>query len=145
MTFSEAVHFCLREKLFTTSGRAARSEYWWFALFNLTAIVGILLVATVVLGETVGIFLAGATGLLLLIPSLTVAIRRLHDRNMSGWWLLLAFIPNIGQLALFVLYALPGTTGPNRFGPDPLGDDTDWPDDDDTGLSPSSIPRVDRE
>lgn len=144
MTFNEAVRICLREKFLTTFGRASRSEYWWFALFNLTAIVGILLVASTVLGDTVGIFLAGTAGLILLIPSLTVAIRRLHDRNMSGWWLLLAFIPNLGQLALFILYALPGTAGPNRFGPDPLGDDTNWPDDD-TGLSPSSIPKVHRE
>jgi uncharacterized membrane protein YhaH (DUF805 family) len=76
-----------------------------------------------------------------------VAIRRLHDRDMSGWWLLLMLVPVIGSLALLVLYVLPGTPGPNRFGPDPLGNDTGWPDDegDDATYSQSSIPRVNRE
>jgi uncharacterized membrane protein YhaH (DUF805 family) len=58
--------------------------------------------------------------LAVLIPSIALSIRRLHDRDKSGWWFLLAFIPLIGALILLVWFALPGTAGNNRFGPDPL-------------------------
>ena len=68
-------------------------------------------------------FSNGPTGLivwlLLLIPNLAVAVRRLHDTDRSGWWLLLIFLPILGWLALFVFYCLDGTRGPNRFGTDP--------------------------
>ena len=59
--------------------------------------------------------------LAILIPSIAVAIRRLHDTNRSGWWLLIALIPFIGALVLLVFYVLPGTVGPNKFGEDPKG------------------------
>jgi uncharacterized membrane protein YhaH (DUF805 family) len=56
----------------------------------------------------------------LLIPSIAVAMRRLHDTDRSGWWLLIAFIPFIGSIVLLIFFVLEGTRGPNRFGPDPL-------------------------
>lgn len=55
-----------------------------------------------------------------MIPSLSVAVRRLHDSEKSGWFLLLAFVP-FGSLVLLIFYCLDGTPGPNRFGPDPKG------------------------
>ena len=63
--------------------------------------------------------LNGLTSLALLVPSFTVTFRRLHDTDRSAWWMLLVFLPVIGWIWLFVLMILEGTSGPNRFGPDP--------------------------
>jgi uncharacterized membrane protein YhaH (DUF805 family) len=60
-------------------------------------------------------------GLAVLIPSIAVGARRLHDTDRSGWWLLIALIPFIGAIVLLVFFVLPGTQGTNRFGPDPYG------------------------
>ena len=66
---------------------------------------------------------AGVLGIIFslatLIPGIAVGIRRLHDTDRSGWWLLIAFVPFIGALVLLVFFLLDGTSGPNRFGPDP--------------------------
>lgn len=67
--------------------------------------------------------LAMLWGLIVLIPNLAVTIRRLHDQDKSGWFILLGLIPAIGPLILLVFYFLEGTRGPNRFGPDPKGPD----------------------
>ena len=105
-------------------GRASRSEYWLFALF-----VFIVAMVFVVAGVALSggspepntlvmipyfIFLLGS-----LVPSLAVGFRRLHDTDRSAWWLLISFIPLIGSVVLLVFYCLPGTPGPNRFGPAP--------------------------
>jgi len=73
---------------------------------------------------TVGWILIGLLclwALFTLIPSLAVAIRRLHDQDKSGWMLLLGLIPLVGPIILLVFYCIEGTRGPNRFGPDPKG------------------------
>lgn len=71
-------------------------------------------------GATVGYPILGLVySLATLIQGLALSVRRLHDRNMSGWWILIAFIPLIGSIVLLVFYVLPGTTGDNKFGPDP--------------------------
>jgi len=57
----------------------------------------------------------------LLLPSIAVAIRRLHDLDRTGWWFLLVFLPIIGGIWLFIWFCTRGTVGPNRFGPDALG------------------------
>lgn len=101
--------------IFNYQGRAARSEYWWFQLFFVALLfpfyndsflwfpglifLGYLLVATITL-------LAG----------ISLTVRRLHDRDYSGWWYLLVFVPIIGQLYFLYLMVLRGTDGPNRFG-----------------------------
>ena len=104
------------------SGRARRREYWFFVLFNI--IVSIVLVmidsATGTLRMAAGFgLLSGLYSLAVLIPSLAVAVRRLHDTNRTGWWLLLAFIPLIGAIILIVFFATEGTSGNNDFGPNP--------------------------
>ena len=115
------------------SGRARRSEFWLFSLF--IAIVEIVYFA--LMGATgnfdpsnygaingVGMALAGLFTIFVLaviVPSLAVTFRRLHDTNRSAWWLLISFIPVLGALVLLVFYFLPGTSGPNAFGPDPKG------------------------
>lgn len=112
------------------SGRARRTEYWMFVLIN--AIIGlVLLVIDHVLGlapttstgsTTFNIgLLSGIYSLALLLPSLAVQCRRLHDTDRRGWWMLLSLIPIIGSIIVLVFTILPGKPGPNRFGPDPKG------------------------
>jgi uncharacterized membrane protein YhaH (DUF805 family) len=109
-------------------GRARRSEFWLFALFILIVEV----VYFALLGAVGGFSSSGPNGaamvlmgifslffLGILIPSLAVTFRRLHDSGRSAWWILISFIPGIGGLVLLVFYVLPGTAGPNKFGPDP--------------------------
>jgi len=107
-------------------GRASRSEYWLFTLFIFLVALGVGLIDNVLTGITgsatasmpvmvlFGLFYLGS-----LIPSIAVGFRRLHDTNRSAWWLLIAFLPIIGSIVLIVFYCLPGTPGPNRFGPAP--------------------------
>jgi uncharacterized membrane protein YhaH (DUF805 family) len=96
--------------------RACRSEYWYWTLF--TIIAGI--VAAIIDAKLNTQLVSGLFDLVTLIPSLAIAVRRLHDLDRSGWWLLLSFVPLIGFIVLLVWYATKGTDGPNRFGPDPL-------------------------
>ena len=63
--------------------------------------------------------LSGLYTLAVLLPSIAVTVRRLHDTDRTGWWILLGFIPIIGGIVLLVFYVLEGTRGPNRYGPDP--------------------------
>lgn len=105
-------------------GRAQRAEYWYFFLIYTVAYLA-LAIADVILGtfsmeNGIGL-LTGIFALATLLPSLGVSIRRLHDTNRSGWWLLLFLIPLIGTIVAIVLLSLKGTEGENRFGPDPLG------------------------
>lgn len=112
------------------SGRSQRKEYWMFVLF--TAVVSLLIDGT--LGGTwsvltglrhapsmAGSLLGGIFGLVNLLPTLAVAVRRLHDTDRSGWWLLIGLIPLIGSLILLWFFISDGTPGPNRFGDDPKG------------------------
>ena len=103
-------------------GRAQRAEYWYFVLFYVVAytILGFLDGSLAREGEELqwGL-LTGVFALATLVPSLAVSVRRLHDTNRSGWWMLLVFLPLIGQLVLLVFMVLDGTPGANRFGPDP--------------------------
>ena len=129
MGFTRAVTACLG-KYATFQGRASRSEYWYFTLFiGLLVLIGFLLMAigdATLGGATAGVvfgILAVVAGLGLLLPGLAVSVRRLHDTNSSGWWYLVAFIPYVGGLILFVWYCVKGTAGENRFGPDPLAPD----------------------
>ena len=102
------------------SGRAVRSEYWYWALFTIIGGIVAGVVDRVVFG---GGALAGGLGIIgvlfnlaILLPSIAVGVRRLHDLDRSGWWLLLLFIPLIGAIILIVWFCMRGTPGPNRFG-----------------------------
>ena len=102
-------------------GRACRSEFWWFQLFLLLGgIVAALLdlfANTNLLG---GSPLATLFWLATIIPDLAVTVRRLHDTDSSGWWILLGLIPLIGMVVLIVWWCQKGSRGYNRFGADPL-------------------------
>jgi uncharacterized membrane protein YhaH (DUF805 family) len=94
-------------------GRANRPEFWWFVLANL-----IIQVVFNILSQAADFFLILGLiyGLAVLVPSIAVAVRRLHDLDKSGWFLLLWLIPCVGWIILIVWYATEGTRGPNRFG-----------------------------
>lgn len=104
MTFGESIKTCF-SKYAEFSGRAARSEYWWFELFCLLVIVGAGMV-----NET----LSNLVSLALALPSLAVGARRLHDIDKSGWWQLLYLIPVIGWIVVIYWAAQPARE-PNRF------------------------------
>lgn len=102
-------------------GRARRKEYWMFALINFAIALAIGLVETGLLGATFGII--GLIYLLaVLIPSLAVAVRRLHDTGRSGWWFLLVFLPLIGALVLIFFMVQDSQPGSNAYGPNPKGE-----------------------
>ncbi|MEV0399682.1 DUF805 domain-containing protein [Actinoallomurus sp. NPDC050550] len=97
-------------------GRARRTEYWMFVLFNVIITVVLDLIGMAV--KLVSI-LGFVYGLAVLIPSIAVGVRRLHDTGRSGWWLLIGIIPIIGTIILIVFMATPGDRGDNTYGPDP--------------------------
>ena len=113
MTFSDSVSTCLK-KYFVFQGRASRSEYWWFQL-----IVSPSYFISTIIENEIGYFFLGIT-LFTLIPAISAGVRRLHDTNRSGFFLLISFIPFIGGLVLLFFLIPEGTKGKNRFGPDPL-------------------------
>ena len=99
------------------SGRAHRTEFWMFVLINL--IVGFVLgyVGTIIHLSFIGFLY----NLAVLLPGVAVAMRRLHDTDRSGWWLLLGFIPILGWIVLIIFYCLESTPGQNQYGPSPQG------------------------
>jgi uncharacterized membrane protein YhaH (DUF805 family) len=102
----------------TFSGRARRSEYWWFVLVG-GAVVGIFYALAVGTGSTLYAVLLAVVALALAVPTWAVTVRRLHDTDKSGWFLFLGFIPFAGDFIMIGLCAVAGTDGPNRFGPSP--------------------------
>ena len=114
--FGEAVKKALLENYCNFQGRASRSEYWWFALF--TFIVGA--VISLIFGTgTTGRVINGIFELAMLLPSLGLTVRRLHDVGKSGWWFFIGFIPLIGWIWLIWLLATPSQATPNEYGPEP--------------------------
>lgn len=111
------------------SGRSRRKEYWMFVLFQIILLVPLVFIAALLGGTSddptnpfgsVAMLIALAVYLLVfLIPGIAVQVRRFHDQDKSGWFILLGFIPYVGSLVLLVFMCLEGTRGPNRFGPDP--------------------------
>ncbi len=105
-------------------GRSARSEYWWPVLAMAIVNYLIILPIQLLVSEGFGGILSLVFSLAVIIPTIAVAVRRLHDTDKSGWWYLLVFVPIIGWIALIVFFATAGTSGSNRFGSDPLGSDS---------------------
>jgi uncharacterized membrane protein YhaH (DUF805 family) len=102
-------------RYFDFRGRSTRAEFWWWALFELIA--GIALSIADAIAGTSGI-LGGLFELAVLIPGLAVGVRRLHDTNRTGWWLLLVFAVIIGWIVLLVWFIKQDDAGPNKYGPD---------------------------
>lgn len=116
--------FAAYKRYFDFSGRSGRAEYWLFFLWSIILYLVAYTLDSLMSGGVSSSANVEGFGLLYglaiaanLIPSLSVAFRRLHDTNRSAWWLLIAFIPIVGSITLIVFYVLPGTPGANRFGP----------------------------
>lgn len=123
MDFQTSIKTCL-SKYATFSGRAQRSEFWWFVLFILAtnAVLNVLdrmFFGIAADGQPVSV-LGALFSLGIFIPNIAVGVRRLHDLDKSGWWYLLVLIPIIGFLVLLYFFVQKGSDGPNRFGADPL-------------------------
>jgi uncharacterized membrane protein YhaH (DUF805 family) len=107
----------------TNSGRINRQPYWIgsIILVVVSAIVDGIIAA--ILGHGfLGQLLVLIVSLILLYASINIGIKRFHDRDKSGWWVLIALVPLIGWIWYLIECGfLPGTSGPNRYGPDPLG------------------------
>jgi len=111
-------------------GRARRQEYWMFALFNILIYFALALVGGVI-GALFArgsdnpaiaiIFMAPAWLYIvaMIVPSLAVTVRRLHDTGRSGWWILIGLVPFVGGIILLVFYCTDSQPGPNEFGPNP--------------------------
>jgi uncharacterized membrane protein YhaH (DUF805 family) len=112
------------------SGRSRRKEYWFFTLFNFL-VTFFLSITDVVLGLGAIDFglLSGLYSLAVLIPSIAVTIRRLHDTGRSGWWLLIVLVPILGIIALLVFMMLDSDPGPNQYGMNPKEEDYAFPHD----------------
>ena len=104
------------------TGRARRAEYWYFVLFYVLILVGLSIVDGVTgmfdaargIGVLSSLFALGT-----LVPTIAVTVRRLHDTDRSGWWILLNLVPLIGGIVILVFTCLDGTPGPNKYGPNP--------------------------
>lgn len=152
MTFSEAVKTCF-QKSATFRGRAPRSEFWWFFLFNFLVMVLLFAIGNIIAGKLLGDRLVNIYQLIIFLPYTSVGFRRLHDLNRSGWWLgtllIISFIwlvclfgilmtgseffamlgtglapiMLIWSIGLLIYFIFPGTKGTNKYGSDPLEQD----------------------
>ena len=114
----------VRDNYANFQGRARRQEYWMFTLFNAIFIFALIIISGMLVEATdspalMSLYLIYAIGVF--IPSLAVAVRRLHDTGKSGWYYFISFIPLIGGIWLIVLLATEGDNGTNQYGPDPKG------------------------
>ncbi|WP_138469398.1 DUF805 domain-containing protein [Poseidonocella sp. HB161398] len=134
MGFAGAVGTCLR-KYATFAGRAPRSEFWWFALFVYGGLTVCGLIDLALFGETVTVEtetvssvqsetqfapFSSVYGLLVLLPYISVTVRRLHDIGRNGWWYWIMLVPLVGFIVMLVWMLTGGTPGPNRYGENPL-------------------------
>jgi uncharacterized membrane protein YhaH (DUF805 family) len=129
MSFTESIKTCFSQYV-TFSGRARRPEFWWFALFALVGSIIMTIIDIKLFGTTVTEpgAISGQTSfapfswvfmLAIMLPYISVAVRRLHDIGRSGWWYWIALIPLVGFILLIVWFARKGDSGPNQFGPEP--------------------------
>ena len=117
----------LKNKYAKFDGRARRAEYWYFTLFSVLAylipyfisFLGIAMESQVI--SWLGMLLLVLVALGLLIPSLAVCVRRLHDLNKSGWNYFIGLIPLVGGIILLVWFCTEGNRFTNNYGPDPKG------------------------
>ena len=105
------------------SGRSTRAEYWWWGLFTVVASLALFIADNLTGNSSTFGWLGGLLDTLFtlatIIPSLALGVRRLHDINRTGWWLLLWFVLVIGWIVLIVWAIERGDEGPNKYGPDP--------------------------
>lgn len=120
--FKAAVVCCLRQKYLDFNGRAKRAEYWYFVLFQVVVCAALVILGAICRGvgmsgiAVIFSLITGLFSLAMLLPALGVTVRRLHDINKCGWFILIGLIPFIGAIALIYLLVQKGTEGPNKYG-----------------------------
>ena len=136
MSFKEAIYICLKQKYSTISGRASRAEYWWFTLFMYLVNIVLYTLSVVMMfylhrGSGAQMFgallvsgLMSIISILLVVPSICVGIRRLHDIGRSGWWILLSFVP-IVRFVILVFTLMPSQPTANEYDENPLEQESD--------------------
>ncbi len=141
MNMGAAVRSCF-SKYVTFSGRALRSEYWWFTLFNLLVSVVLNIVDATVFGFGGGqvAILSAIYSLIVFLPAISVMVRRLHDHGRTGWWFWIMFVPVIGMLVLLYWMIAKGSDEANDYGEVPGQDGSDDPDE----FVDSNVPTIDR-
>ena len=120
MTFVEAIQSVLSNYA-NFSGRARRSEYWYFVLLSVivSAVLGVL--AQIPFLGMVATLLSGVWSLAIIVPSLALGWRRLHDIGKSGIWFLIVLVPLVGEILLFIWMCKDSQPGENQYGPNPKG------------------------
>jgi uncharacterized membrane protein YhaH (DUF805 family) len=118
MNFTQAISSGFQNYV-NFSGRAPRSEYWYWTLFATLVSIAASLVDHLIFPTMDFSPLHSLAGLALFLPGIAVSVRRLHDLDRTGWWLLI-ILTIIGGILLLVWFCMRGTVGPNRYGPDPL-------------------------
>jgi uncharacterized membrane protein YhaH (DUF805 family) len=103
------------------SGRARRTEFWMWGLFNLIINAVLVVLGLVTGADTLFTGLSVVYALAIIIPNLAVAVRRLHDTGRSGWWILIGLVPFVGIIILIVFAVQDSQPGPNLYGPNPKG------------------------
>lgn len=138
--FPESVVRCIR-KYATFRGRATRAEYWWFSLFN--TLLGMVVYAAVqhLMGTEAADGAASIVQLVLFLPMLAVGVRRLHDIDFRGWWMLLG-LTGVGIIPLIIFFCLPGKAAPNRFGAREYGAQAGMTPEQQAALVPQAGPAV---
>ncbi|MCM1522648.1 MAG: DUF805 domain-containing protein [Muribaculaceae bacterium] len=117
VSFKDAVVRALTVNYCNFEGRSSRSEYWWFCLF--TFILGAVVSVIFSFSETLETIVTSVVWLALLLPSIGVGVRRLHDIGRTGWWLLISFIPLVGAILLIIWFVRDSDPQPNQYGPVP--------------------------
>ena len=115
MTFAEAVRSGF-DHYVKFDGRASRPAFWWWFLFGILVGIGATLIDLII--GSFGV-VSGLASLALLLPNLSVAIRRLHDTDHTGWWVLIGLIPIVGFIVLLIFYLRQSDPGDNQYGPPP--------------------------
>ncbi len=124
-------YLAVLKKYTVFEGRAQRAEYWYFSLFSLLVSVGLILIDTQLGGydpKTGYGILYALYSLAIVLPSLAVTVRRLHDTDHSGWWFFIMLVPILGAFVFLYFMIKDGSAGDNRFGPNPKtrpGNNTD--------------------
>ncbi|RZM83409.1 DUF805 domain-containing protein [Pseudoalteromonas rubra] len=116
------IYLSALKKYAVFNGRARRKEYWLFMFCNIivTIVLGLVDMTLGLYSEESGFgLLSGLYALAVIIPSIALSIRRLHDTGRSGWWILISLVPVIGPLVLLVFYVMDSTPGDNDYGPNP--------------------------
>jgi len=116
MGFGEAVSTCFKKSV-VWEGRASRPEYWWF---HLGAWI-IMVIAAIISGIAGTWIIYALAAIVLILPSLAVLIRRLHDTDRSGWWYWIMILPFVGGIVIIVFMLLASDEGDNKYGPNPHG------------------------